>query len=160
MLLVQQQLQMLIIQFLQCFNTLYVVGSKMSKSTGATNYASFNTLYVVGSNGDLVFQKAITKFQYIICCWFNKILNDLGVDIACFNTLYVVGSKLMCMSKLHLKVRFNTLYVVGSTKRNWQYLQRYYVSIHYMLLVQVSDSSEIFSENKFQYIICCWFNNY
>ncbi len=53
---------------------------------------------------------------------------------------------------------FNTLYVVGSKKPHYMYRFNFFVSIHYMLLVQKTGILAVNIEFEFQYIICCWFN--
>ena len=63
-----------------------------------------------------LFQVQYLLFQYIICCWFKWLMQRIKENESCFNTLYVVGS-ICCY---------------GRSKKRW------YVSIHYMLLVQIT----------------------
>ncbi len=45
----------------------------MAKKAKKRSQANFNTLYVVGSNSlKNKLTVEMSKFQYIICCWFNN----------------------------------------------------------------------------------------
>ena len=74
------------------FNTLYVVGSKITLQRFEKLEFDFNTLYVVGSITETKKTVAGDEFQYIICCRFKKALDGVKSLRAIFNTLYVVGS--------------------------------------------------------------------
>ena len=97
------------------FNTLYVVGSK-SKGvetyrvtqvsihymllvqeqrrtiSNSSNSVSIHYMLLVQLISTML-EDVVATFQYIICCWFKKYLNNLLKDGVSFNTLYVVGSR-------------------------------------------------------------------
>ena len=77
----------------------------------------------------------VTRFQYIICCWFKiwRILNRLYEWPVSIHYMLLVQELLHKLREIDGS--FNTLYVVGS----------------------ISESDDKGIIVLFQYIICCWF---
>ena len=117
MLLVQQSLSCRVGCWVSCFNTLYVVGSKILCKMEHLLDLCFNTLYVVGSN--LCYPPKIriyvVSIHYMLLVQESK-YGKIPRGHCGFNTLYVVGSRIEGWAYLKGNTSFNTLYVVGSKK--------------------------------------------
>ncbi len=78
----------------------------------------------------------VSKFQYIICCWFNNLSSSYLDTLFSFNTLYVVGSNSSIAISLS-SILFQYIICCWFNSINPKIDTNWQVSIHYMLLVQV-----------------------